>query len=101
MIVHRLSPEAASELDDIWYYVAAEGGGVAAADRVVDAITGRFLVIASHPHIGRRRDDLRAGLRSFVVKPYVIFYRISADSVLILRVLHGRRDIAGLVRYEP
>jgi hypothetical protein len=42
----------------------------------------------------RRDTDLRPGLRSFPIANYVIFYRVESDgSVLILRVLHGSRDL--------
>jgi toxin ParE1/3/4 len=62
-----------------------------------NAITNRFYLFAMHPNIGRARDrDLRPGLRSFAVGEYVIIYRIHEDDVLVLRVLHGSRDIAAL-----
>jgi toxin ParE1/3/4 len=71
-MAHRLAPQAAAELDDIWYYVAKESG-ITTADRLVDAITKRFHLLATHPHIGRQRDDLRPGLRGFPVSHYVFF----------------------------
>ena len=66
--MHRLAPAAGFDLDDIWVYVAKESGSFEIADKIVDAITERFWLISSHPHIGRGRDeDLRSGLRSFAV----------------------------------
>jgi toxin ParE1/3/4 len=51
------------------------------------------------PHIGRRRDDdLRPGLRSFSVGDYVVIYGVENNDVLILHVVHGRRDIEALFR---
>lgn len=68
------------------------------ADRLVDSITDRFYLLATHPNIGRTRDqDLRPGLRSFAVAEYVILYRVQDEDVLILRVLHGSRDISALL----
>jgi toxin ParE1/3/4 len=32
-------------------------------------------------------------LRSVLVLPYVVFYRVTELSVEIVRVLHGRRDL--------
>jgi len=94
---HRRTPQADSDLDDIWYYVATKSGSLDIADRLVDSITDRFFLIASHPNIGRARDeDLRPGLRSFPVGEYVIIYRVQEEDVLILRVLRGSRDIAAL-----
>jgi toxin ParE1/3/4 len=47
--------------------------------------------------MGRPRDDLRPGLRSFPVGQYVIIYAIDDEDVQILHVIHGRQDIAGLL----
>jgi toxin ParE1/3/4 len=94
---HRLAPQAEAELDDIWYYIARESHSIEIADRVVDAISDRFFLLATYPHLGRRRDeDLLPGLRSFPVGEYVIFYRVEAEDVLILRVIRGSRDIESL-----
>jgi toxin ParE1/3/4 len=95
----RVSPQAASDLDDIWYFLATESGSIEIADRFIDTITVRFATLAKHPHIGRRRDhDLRPGIRSFPVGDYMIIYRLDAADLLILRVLRGSRDIEGLFR---
>lgn len=97
-MAHRLSPEAESELDGIWLRVASESGSIESADRIIDAITDRFWLLARHPQIGRRRDDLRSGLRSFSAEDYTILYRIDDDDVLILHVVHGARDIPKFFR---
>jgi toxin ParE1/3/4 len=101
MSAFRLSPEAETELDDIWIYIARQSGSVDIASRAVENIAERFWLLARHPHLGRRRDhDLRPGLRSFPADNYVIFYRIVDDEVvLILHVLHGSRDVPALL--EP
>jgi plasmid stabilization system protein ParE len=41
---------------------------------------------------------LRPGLRSFPLGEYVIVYRMEAEEILILHVLRGSRDIAGLMQ---
>ncbi|MGC2210294.1 MAG: type II toxin-antitoxin system RelE/ParE family toxin [Candidatus Korobacteraceae bacterium] len=87
-MAHRLAPEAETELDNIWDYLARESGSIEIADRVIDSITHRFFLLATHPHLGRYRDgDLRPGLRSFAVGEYVILYRVEGQDVLILHVL--------------
>jgi toxin ParE1/3/4 len=106
-MAHRVAPEAEAELDNIWYYVAKDSGGVEIADRLIDSISARFYLLAGLPHVGRRRDeDLRAGLRSFPVGEYVIIYppstssstRLEGKDALILHVLRGSRDIEALLR---
>ena len=96
----RVAPQAESDLDEIWYFLATQSSNIDVADRVIDSITARFALLASQPYIGRRRDeDLRPGVRSFVVGDYVIAYRVDGDNVLILRVLRGSRDIEALFRH--
>lgn len=92
-MAHRLSPEAEAELDGIWYYVATGSGSMDVADRFIESLTNRFFLLAMHPYIGRRRDDLRPGMRSFVLGKYIILYRIEGEDVLILHVVRGSRDI--------
>jgi toxin ParE1/3/4 len=61
----------------------------------IPLLTGFFL-IATHPHAGRLRDDLRPGLRSFPVGQYLVFYRVIDTDVFILHVAHGRRNLESL-----
>jgi len=97
-MVHRLSPQAEVDLDDIWIYIASESGNVETADRLVDTLTERFYLLSRYPYVGRRRDaDLRPGLRSFPVGEYVVLYRIDGEEVLILRLVRGSRDLLALV----
>jgi toxin ParE1/3/4 len=53
-------------------------------------------MLANAPKAGREREELEAGLRSFVEGSYIIFYRIVSGSIEIVRVLHGARDIESL-----
>jgi plasmid stabilization system protein ParE len=67
-MAHRLAPQAADDLDSIWFYVATERGSIEAANRLVDSLTQRFLLLAQHPYMGRVRDeDFGPGSRSFAV----------------------------------
>jgi plasmid stabilization system protein ParE len=60
-MAHRLAPQAESELDEIWYYTATESGSAEIAERLIDRSTEYFFLRATHPHMGRQRDDLRPG----------------------------------------
>ena len=88
----RLTSKAKGDLSDIWSYVAEESGNFDIARREIGSILQRFDFLSSHPYAGRARNDLRTGMRSFPVGQYVIFYRLVLPDVLILRVMHGRRD---------
>ena len=66
------------------------------ATRLIDAITDRFFLLASFPWLGRtREDDFGARSRSFPVGEYVIVYCVERVDVLILRVVHGKRERRG------
>ena len=71
-MAHRLAPQASAELDDIWLDIARGRGSIERTDRVFDSITRRFHLLATHPHTGRERSDLRPGLRGFPVDTTII-----------------------------
>ena len=88
---------AEAELDDTWVYIARESGSIDVATGVVDGIAERFWLLARHPHMGRRRDDVRSDLRSLTVGNYVIIRSVVENGVvLILHVVHGSRDVVAL-----
>ena len=94
---HRVAPHAESDLDEIWLHVARESGSVDVATRLVEAITGRFFLLATFPYVGRARDDdFGIGCRSFGVGEYVSVYCTESSDVLVLRVVHGKRDLESL-----
>jgi toxin ParE1/3/4 len=94
-----VSPRVKSELDDIWLYVATESASIDVASQIIDSITEQFVRLSKHPQLGRRRDDLRLGLRSITVGSYIVIYRVEGSNVRILHVVHGRRDIKSAVRH--
>ena len=58
--------------------------------------TESMRVVGCSPSTRPSRDDIRPGLRYFIVGEYVILYRIIDAAVEIVRVVHGRRDLLGL-----
>ncbi len=85
-------PQARTDLLDIYHYIHADNPP--AARRVVEKInTTCEATLADNPFIGRPRDALQPDLRSFPVRPYIIFYRTTEHTIDIIRVLHGARDI--------
>ena len=96
-MAHHRSQKADQDLDDIWLYVARQSGSIETAERLINFITDRFFFLSRYPYLGRARDeDLRSGLRSFPVGAYLIIYRIQEEDIVILRVLHGSRNIEAL-----
>ena len=96
-MAHRLASCAELDLDNIWLYVAKESGSIDISNRLIDAITDRFFSLARFPFMGRSREaDFGPGCRSLGVGEYVIVYCVKDQDVLILRVVHGRRELETL-----
>jgi toxin ParE1/3/4 len=90
----RLTDRAEADLEELWAYIAADK--VDAADRIVDAILETSRMHVRFPGMCRRRDDLMPSLRCFIVSLYVVFYRPIEDTIEVLRILQGARDIREL-----
>jgi toxin ParE1/3/4 len=91
MSLYRLSKEAEKDLEDLWVYLAERND--IAEDRQVAKLLDRFPMLAQFPTMGVSRDRLLEGLRSFPVKPYIIFSILIPDGIEILRIIHQSRDI--------
>jgi toxin ParE1/3/4 len=87
----HLTPQAEADLDSITDYYAANNPD--AGTRLLDEITARCRQLGSQPRSGRPRSDLGPGIRSAVVRRYVIFFRGATNGIDVLRVLHGARNI--------
>ena len=86
-----LQPRAKADLSDIWQFIAEDSDDQ--ADAFIDLVDQKFQLLAQQSGLGRRREELAEGLRSFPVGRYVIFYLPIPGGVQIVRVLHGARDI--------
>ncbi len=89
-----VSLKARADTSDIIKDLANKAGyGVAAAYAASFARVNERL--AEYPDSGARRPVLGPGVRICVVSPYVVVYEHmeSDDTVAILRIVHGRREI--------
>ena len=75
-----------------------------AAFRLREAVVRAAARIGDHPGIGAPRPDmLPPGRRLLALPgwPYVIVYADDIDPPIILRLLHGARDLPPLIRDAP
>jgi toxin ParE1/3/4 len=91
-------PLAEADILEIWDYIADDS--LAAADRWVDRLDEQFRLLAAQPMMGRARDELAPGVRSFPFGRYVVFYVPLDDGIDVVRVLHGARDIDAVFNPE-
>lgn len=85
------TPETEEDLLSIWRYIAPDNE--VAADRILDTIYEKCALLADNPLLGQARPDIAPQLRHFVVGRYLILYRETEDGILIVRVIHGSRDM--------
>jgi toxin ParE1/3/4 len=94
-----LSPAAQRELVAAAAWIARDSP---AAARGLIAATGRARrLIEEQPQIGRVRTDLTPLPVRFLPVPgfpYVVVYRSDGGTIRIIRVVHGRRDLAAALR---
>jgi toxin ParE1/3/4 len=90
-----LSVDAERDIDDLWDYLALEASADI-AEKTVREIDRKCRLLTQHPFLGRPRDSLISGLRSILVHPHTVFYRITPVTIEIVRVLHQRRDIEAI-----
>lgn len=95
MIV-RLSDEAEADLEAIGDRIALDDPDRAAS--FVGELRGACLGLADFPSrfalVPRYEQH---GVRHRVHGSYLIFYRVAAEEVLVVHVLHGAMDYAGLL----
>ena len=94
------SPEAESDLLQLYSYIA-ERSGPERALTYTDRILAHCMGFGAFPERGRRRDDLRPGLRvTGFGKRVAIAFHLSGDAVFIDRILYGGRDLAAALGDE-
>jgi toxin ParE1/3/4 len=93
------APRARRDLRDIWKYFARVGSPEI-ADGLLREIGRAGQRLERHPLMGRPRNELATDLRSVLVHPHLIFYRVGDETVEIARVLHERRDLGAIFARE-
>jgi toxin ParE1/3/4 len=94
----RIAEKARDDLASIWNYIAVENDAPEAADKIMDGLESVFRQLGKHPLIGPSRPEFGSQLRSFPQGNYIVFYRPTPESVEIVRVLHGARDLETLFK---
>lgn len=94
--------KARADILDIHDTIAARNP--AAALRWLDAVEATIREgIARYPSSGVKRDYGRKKLAGFLMMPvrdfgtYLVFYRIEADAIRIVRIIHGAPDVPNVL----
>lgn len=79
------------DLREIWDYIARDSHYQ--ADRLIERFTLKFEYLARHTGLGRPRPELADGCKSYPFGNYCLYFRVTEEGILVLRVLHSARDI--------
>ncbi len=91
MAIVTKRPQAVADLDEIFDYIAEDS--LERAVTFLWDLNATMENLAINPYMGRKRDELRRGLRSFPHGAYMIFYFPTSNGIDAIRILHGARDI--------
>ena len=88
------SDVAEADLDNIYDHIARDVPYYAELfiDRLIEATDK----LQDHPRIGRQVPEAgyRDDIREIILQGYRIIYRITAEGIYILTVIHGSQDLA-------
>jgi toxin ParE1/3/4 len=93
------APTSKQDLRDVWRYYARVASPEI-ADKLLREIAQAGEQLAEQALMWRARDEVMPGLRSVLVRPYTVFYRVQNDVVGIVRVLHERRNFPEIFSKE-
>jgi len=95
---YMLAPEAASDLVQIWRYIKMNAG-LEMAGRVESVIRAKIVALAARPDGGHWRRDLTdEPVKFFPIYSYLVVYRPETNPLQVVAILHGRRDVAELLK---
>lgn len=85
----RYTDTALGELEDIFRYLFERNP--AAAKAVAARVKDIAALLAEYPFFGHESDAPGVRVASLVRYPFLIFYTVSADEIVILHVRHAAR----------
>ncbi|HUG63455.1 MAG TPA: type II toxin-antitoxin system RelE/ParE family toxin [Methylomirabilota bacterium] len=88
-----LSPEAERDYDELLLYGLLNWGEQQML-RYQESLDRAIEHLGDFPEIGPQRDDLCARCRLLPVEHHALYYRIEADAIQVVRILHERADAA-------
>ncbi|WP_163100162.1 type II toxin-antitoxin system RelE/ParE family toxin [Peribacillus alkalitolerans] len=91
----KYTPAAVDDMDELFSYISHDN--VFAAEKLLESLNTKIEDLADFPNLGSVLSEekyslVERGFRFIVVHPYLVFYKIAGESIIIHRILHGRRD---------
>ena len=94
----EITEDAVIDLDAIWLYLLQKED-LETADRILTELFKAFYKLADTPNSGHRRADLTGRPVLFCrIFSYLVIYAPGTKPLQILGVLHGKRNIARILK---
>jgi len=87
----RIAQAAREDLREIRMY-SKSAFGARVARNYLEGLRHVISLLRRRPAAGVVEDDLGEGMRGFTYRSHRIYYRLDAEGVLIVRILHHARD---------
>ncbi len=87
-----LSPEAKMDIANIRKYTSQQWGKEQ-TEKYTLQLRGRMQWLADKPMLGRSRDEIKEGYRSFNEASHTIFYRVTGGSIEITGIPQQNMDV--------
>ncbi|MES2049842.1 MAG: type II toxin-antitoxin system RelE/ParE family toxin [Pseudomonadota bacterium] len=91
MAEYRLTPAAERDLETIWTQTRKQWG-LEQSNRNIDILTTAFAELAQSPQMAPACEHIRPGYRRKSIERHMIYFRITAYGIAIVRILHDRMD---------
>ena len=86
------SQGADADIAKIWSYSLERWGPLTAA-KYLDRIADIAEDLAAGRLTGTKENQIRAGFRRQVVASHALWFKVDVDDLIVMRVLHQRRDV--------
>jgi toxin ParE1/3/4 len=93
MAEYRLSPAAQTDLDSIFDYTVGQWGLAQAFD-YTDLIEATCMELADSPLRAQSCERIRRGYRKRSIGRHAIYFQVTTDGILVMRILHQRMNAA-------
>jgi len=91
----KISDDAYYDIEEMFSYISADNKKAASdlRKRIYKSIKGSKDFPFKYPAVqSEEAPGAQRGYRYMVVNPYIVFYRVLDDSIIVARVLHSRQN---------
>lgn len=99
----RYTPEARLDLKAIEQYIGDDLSNPTAAKRIITALLKSCSQLKDQPHLGislENKIGRETDLCCLISGKHLIFYRVKADTVSVIRILDGRTNYLQVLFHE-